>query len=434
MWAMMGCAAGGGSVDPAEGVKLVVVSREADLLATARNTVNVPVFRKHSIFTHEGTQYLAYYNHAGRVVLAKRMLGEERWETLLTDLTGNIRDAHNMISLAVDGEGFLHLAWDHHNNPLNYRRGVAAGSLETQPAQMTGEAEERLTYPEFHALAGGGLMFLYRDGGSGRGNLAMNQYDAKRQVWEHMFSKLIDGEEQRNAYWQACTDAAGTIHLSWVWRETGDVATNHDLCYARSKDGGRTWTDSAGKVYELPITAANAEYAARIPQGHELINQTSMTADEQGRPYIATYYRRPGTDVPQYHVIYHDGSKWVETVASQLSQPFRLGGAGSKRLPLSRPQILSRVENGKTRAFLVFRAEELGNVICLATAEDISTGQWRTRELTTSSVGQWEPTYDQALWQETGELHLFVQKAEQVDGEGVADVPPEPVYVLEVRP
>ncbi len=73
-------------------------------------------------------------------------------------------------------------------------------------------------------------------------------------------------------------------------------------------------------------------------------------------------------------------------------------------------------------------------MICLATADDLSNGQWKTRELTTSSVGQWEPTYDQALWQQTGELHLFVQKAEQIDGEGVADVPPEPVYVLEVRP
>jgi hypothetical protein len=33
----------------------------------------------------------------------------------------------------------------------------------------------RVTYPEFHALPGGDLLFLYRDGGSGGGNLAMNR-------------------------------------------------------------------------------------------------------------------------------------------------------------------------------------------------------------------------------------------------------------------
>ena len=417
-----------------EGARLVPVSFDDQLLATARNTVNVPVFRKHSIFTHSGTQFLGYYSHDAKVVLAKRLLGSDKWQIVKTDLTGNIRDAHNMISLAVDGTGFLHMSWDHHNNPLNYRRSTNPGSLDTVVRSMTGQAENQLTYPEFHSLDGGDLLFLYRDGGSGRGNLAMNRYDSKSQVWQHLFSKLIDGENQRNAYWQACTDDRGTIHLSWVWRETWGVESNHDMCYAKSTDGGKTWTNSMGKPYVLPITAATAEYAARIPEKHELINQTSMTADGEGRPYIATYYRAPGTDIPQYHVIYHDGNRWIDSTASQLSKPFRLGGGGSKRLPLSRPQILSRVSGDKTKAYLVFRAEEFGNTISIASTEDISTGKWITRSLTTTSVGHWEPTYDHPLWREKGELHLFVQKAEQVDGEGVAEVPPEPVYVLEYKP
>ena len=44
---------------------------------------------------------------------------------------------------------------------------------------------------------------------------------------------LIDGEGERNAYWQMYVDKAGVIYLSWVWRETQLVETNHDLCYAR---------------------------------------------------------------------------------------------------------------------------------------------------------------------------------------------------------
>lgn len=94
-----------------------------------------------------------------------------------------------------------------------------------------------------------------------------------------MQNNLIDGQNKRNAYWQTCIDEKGTIHVSWVWRETPDVSSNHDMCYACSKDGGITWQKSTGEKYTLPITAATAEYAVRIPQKSELINQTSMATE-----------------------------------------------------------------------------------------------------------------------------------------------------------
>jgi len=100
----------------------------------------------------------------------------------------------------------------------------------------------------------------------------------------HQYLAYYDGEGKRNAYWQMCTDTHGTIHLSWIWRESGDVATNHDMGYAKSEDGGLTWLKSTGEKYRLPIMAESAEYAVRIPQGHELINTTSMYSDALGLP------------------------------------------------------------------------------------------------------------------------------------------------------
>jgi len=98
-----------------------------------------------------------------------------------------------------------------------------------------------------------------------------------------------------------CTDTQGAIHISWVWRETGDVATNHDIGYAKSTDRGRTWQKTNGDIYELPITAGNAEYAARIPQRSELINTTSMCADLLGSvPGASVLY----SDRPAQH--WHD--------------------------------------------------------------------------------------------------------------------------------
>src|SRR5205085_3872173 len=108
---------------------------------------------------------------------------------------------------------------------------------------MTNSNEQSVSYPEFYRLPNGDLIFLYRDGGSGRGNLVINRYSVKEKKWQQVHSNLIDGEKQRNAYWQACVDSKGTIHLSWVWRESPDVATNHDMGYARSTDGGKSWTN-----------------------------------------------------------------------------------------------------------------------------------------------------------------------------------------------
>ena len=105
-----------------------------------------------------------------------------------------------------------------------------------------------MTYPEFYCLSGGDLLFAYRSGSSGRGNLVLNRYSLKEKSWSRVQDVLIDGEDQRNAYWQLYVDEQGTIHLSWVWRETWMVETNHDLCYARSSDNGVTWQKSNGET------------------------------------------------------------------------------------------------------------------------------------------------------------------------------------------
>jgi len=418
-------------VQPADGVRLVPIAE-----GFARNSVNVPIFRKQSLMTHGDTQLAAFYDGQNRVVLAKRTLGSDKWETKTTSLTGSTKDAHNAINIGVDGEGFLHVAWDHHDSALNYRRGKEPLSLDLVEAPMTGEDEKHVTYPEFHPLPNGDLLFLYRDGTSGRGNLAMNRYDVRSQTWRHLFSKLIDGEGKRNAYWQACTDAAGGIHSSWVWRDSPDVSTNHDLCYARSTDGGTTWTKSTGEAYALPITADTAEYVARIPQKHELINQTSITADAKGRPYIATYFRAEGQDIPQYQLISFDGAAWrTQQVETKLTTPFRLGGGGTKRIPISRPQVVVvHEQGGHVAAHVVFRADERGSRASLASCDDLAKGEWTVRDLTTSSLGQWEPSFDPVLWQRDHALHLFVQRAEQVDAEGMGALPPQMVYVAEVKP
>lgn len=404
--------------------------------AWAANSVNTAVFRGDPITTHGTTQYAAYYDAEGRVVVAKRDVGGDAWESVVTPLKGNVRDAHNVISLGVDGDGFLHVSWDHHGHPLRYVRSTAPGVLTfTDLMPMTGQGESSVTYPQFFGLADGRLVFMYRDGASGRGNLAVNRYDPRTKTWAQLHGNLVSGEGRRNAYPQVCVDAQGTLHVSWVWRESPDVATNHDLMYARSADGGATWTKSDGTRYDLPITAATAEIAAVIPQRHELINQTSMCADHEGRPIVATYFRPEGERVPQYHVVRHDGQAWSTQIASKRTTAFSLSGGGTKRIPISRPQVLARAENGTTGVWVVYRdVDDRAGRVTLAACPDLAKPEWTTTDLTDFAVGYWEPSYDRARWQRDGVLNLYVQNSAQGDAETLGDTPPQPAYVLEWRP
>jgi hypothetical protein len=401
----------------------------------ANNSVNTVIFRKNSLVTYKGTQYAAYYDNDQFVVLAKRQTGFNHWQTMRTPYKGDATDAHKAICIIADGAGYLHVTWGHHNQPLNYAMSISPGSLSLSAKKtMTGDKEDKVSYPEFYKLPGGDLLFLYRDGASGNGNLMLNRYTVVTKKWSRVQDGLIDGEGSRNAYWQMVIDKRGTIHLSWVWRESPDVASNHDMCYARSKDGGLTWERSTGEKYVLPITAASAEYACKIPQKSELINQTSMFADDEGNPFIATYWREEGQTVPQYHLVYNNAGKWQVSNLGFRKTAFSLSGGGTKSIPISRPQIIAWSLGKHMAAALIFRDAERGDKVSVAITRDLNSNKWQVNDLSAASVGAWEPTYDTGLWGDKKVLDLFVQKVVQVDGEGQANIPPQPIQVLEWKP
>lgn len=400
--------------------------------AWANNSVNAVIFRKNSLVTFRDTQYMAYYNNDRFVVLGKRRSGSSKWQVQQTPYQGNAADAHNTISIMVDGDGYLHIAWDHHNNPLNYCKSVSPGSLElTGRLSMTGSNEQKVTYPEFYKMPNGNMLFFYRNGASGNGNLVINEYQIATRKWVSVQSNLVDGERKRNAYWQACTDTRGTLHISWVWRESPDVASNHDMCYARSTDGGKTWEKSTGEKYRLPITEASAEYVCKIPQKSELINQTSMVADDKGNPFIATYFKETGDTIPQYQVIYKTGNKWQVQNLGFRKTSFSLSGMGTKRIPISRPQIVTLTSGKIVKAIVIFRDTERGDKASAAICNNINTKKWVVKDIAEDTLGNWEPTYDTELWKKKNILHLFIQNVVQADAEGNSATPPQPVKVLE---
>jgi hypothetical protein len=415
--------------EPGNGVKIVPVGGTG----WAKSSVNAAIFRTNSIVSHGDTQYTAFYDGEGNMILAKRKLGTTDWETKKTRYKGSAQDAHNTICLGIDGKGVLHIVWDLHSQKLRYVRSTAPGSLElTDEMPMTGKNETKVTYPQFYNLPDGDLLYLYRDGASGNGNAMLNRYDVQTDTWQAVAHPLIAGGGQRNAYLNTlAVDSKGGIHVSWVWRDTPDVATNHDICYAYSPDEGKTWQKSSGEKYSLPITINNAEVAFPVAKNSELINQTAMTTDANDHPLIVTYWRDQNSEVPQFRLVWFDGTKWQSSQVAERTLAFRLSGGGTKRIPISRPLVLA----GKNNAvYVIFRDEERKYAVSAAISDDAAHAKWRVVDLETDAVGAWEPTYDPTVWKRDGVLHLFLQRVGQGDAETLENVPPQEVSILEWTP
>ena len=159
-----------------------------------------------------------------------------------------------------------------------------------------------------------------------------------------------------------------------------------------------------------------------------------MAADARGRPYIVSYWRPEGTRVPQYHLAYLDGRRWRVVQVTRRTTAFTLGGRGTRRIPVSRPQVLVDERAGKAAVIVIFRDAERGDRVSFASCAELPGGAWTFGDLTENAVGMWEPTYDPEAWRKRRELHLFVQRVGQGQGEATEDIPPQTVSILEWRP
>jgi hypothetical protein len=81
----------------------------------------------------------------------------------------------------------------------------------------------------------------------------------------------------------------------------------------------------------------------------------------------------------------------------------------------------------------MFRDSERGSKVTVAISGDVKgISEWQYEDITDYSVGAWEPSFDTELWKENKQLHLFVQRCGQGDGEKTENIEAQPVYIIPV--
>ncbi len=242
--------------------------------------------------TFNGYQYVVFYTARdrsrptreswGEVVVGRRDVRGNDWQYACVP-THRItsEDAHNRPAIAIsEGDGRIHLTFDHHNDPqMNYAssaRGAATNPAATpwddttfayQPNFGWTSFRWSVTYPAFTRSGAGDLLLYFRDGGSGNGEMQKLRYDSAAGTWEPEITRLsasagtYEGRSGNRGPYTASgiqVGPDGSLHMSWLWREghcnsalassVSGIHCNHGLFYARSTDGGRSWLRSDGTL------------------------------------------------------------------------------------------------------------------------------------------------------------------------------------------
>jgi hypothetical protein len=295
---------------------------------------------------------------------------------------------------------------------------------------------------------------MYRHGGSGNGMRILVHYDEETKQWTKTVPALTNGMNRDptcNAYpFAAVTkrtadrtarsaileDDKGTWHIAWCWRQTPDVVTNFDVCYAKSSDRGISWKTWDGRTLELPITPENAGVVESIAQKSGLMNGGTLVVDGNGLPYIS-YTRFDGNGHSQQYVATPVDKKWKIVQLTDWKHRFYFEGRGT--IPSSPPvPRLYITEDGRIRVtYRNARAEPKKGQIVL------------TREqLLTAGPGQYPVEKSQVPYLAlpniravnhgplpAGEIHYMQQQADAPNRDRKPENPRQPtmIYVVEVK-
>jgi hypothetical protein len=296
-----------------------------------------------SLLTSKGRQYIAYYNAERRMVVGQRNLTDANFA--LTIMPATMRqtaggtstvlgwDSHNSVTLGIDKEGFIHLSGNMHVNPITYFKSTQPNDISTlkQEFKMVGTEENRCTYPHFMSTREGELIFHYRDGASGSGNEIYNLYNCQTHEWQRLLdTPLTDGEGLMNAYQtQPTLMKDNWYHVYWVWRDTPDCSTNHDLSYMKSPDL-KNWFNAFGQRVKLPVTLAEKSVIVDpIPVKGGIINlAASLCFDKKGNALMA-YHKYDQKGNLQFFVARQSKGKWIIRQLTNWDYRWEFSGGGS---------------------------------------------------------------------------------------------------------
>ena len=243
----------------------------------------------------KGKLFVAYYDAQRRVSLASADAASGKVCITHFDSVFGGWDGHNRLSMAIASDGTVHVAGNAHAQPLFYAAGRADDIDTVRQMPMTGQDEDRATYPVFYRTPGDRLVFMYRSGGAGNGYWLANGWQNGR--WQRigpLFSAVGANSGHVSAYPSSFVqDFQGRSHVAIVWRLSPDAASNFAVSYTSTSDFSH-WSGISGVVHGVPLRPEDTDTVEATGLGSGLLNTAQIILAPDGTPVL--FYTRYGRD------------------------------------------------------------------------------------------------------------------------------------------
>ncbi|KAG9252513.1 uncharacterized protein F5Z01DRAFT_232295 [Emericellopsis atlantica] len=169
---------------------------------------------------------------------------------------------HNTPSIAVDGDGFVHVFTSMHNEQWKYFRSSAAYSstLVDRSSEMPDQTTI-FTYPMVKRGNNGNLWLIIRGQASGdssaKGGYFYRYSTSSKQwtrvsIWAYNTGYSVYPDDI-----QFSSD--GDVHLQWEWSKYPASAVRHEGSYLRYRPSTNTYRTITGATVSLPVTQSTPD-------------------------------------------------------------------------------------------------------------------------------------------------------------------------------
>jgi len=236
--------------------------------------------------------------------------------------------SHSTPSIAVDGDGYVHIWYDMHNDEMKLKKSALPYQVDGGWLDESGPWSGGFTHPAATVSDVGDIYFAAR---STKGwACQLFYYPVREKKWQ-LVATFARADGFICYLPRPYVSASGKVHISFQWRRGKPSSDRHLGSYAVYDPEEDTFHRANGSMLQLPITPETADVYQPLETSWENkfgISDHAITATDDGRPIIVYNFFRDGRrDQRVVRIAGWDGLQWVRQDVAGPEDGWILGDA-----------------------------------------------------------------------------------------------------------
>ncbi len=232
---------------------------------------------------------------------------------------------HDQPTIAIDGDGYIHVWTDMHNDNWRYFRSSAPHDVSDLRQRTDMPGSGLFTYPVAKTDASGNVWLIIRNRQSNEGRGELYRWTDATNIWAKIstFAYNADAVVYPD---DIAFGTDGSVNIVWEWAKTSPRSLRHYGSFLRYNPGTGAWTyidgtaatlpvslTSSASLFFLPLQPGEAFTTSETAQGLQSVKVAINPADN--RPTIAYRYRPTNGSGDQNFDVWRvrwNGSTWID--------------------------------------------------------------------------------------------------------------------------